>query len=123
MDKDNESKHPGGRPKAVQWLEEEAVLFGKFRATEQTIADYYGCSLRTIERMFSDDDNEFCRVYKKSLADSKMTLHEAQFNNALSGNSTMLVWLGKQMLGQTDKQEIDHTSGGKPIQPKITFSK
>ena len=34
---------------------------------------------------------------------------------AKKGNTSMLIWLGKQYLGQTDK--ADHTSGGERIQP------
>ena len=44
----------------------------------------------------------------KGRANLKKRLRKAQLDAALSGNSTMLIWLGKQMLGQVDKQEIEH---------------
>lgn len=37
-----------------------------------------------------------------------MSLRRAQMKLAESGNATMLIWCGKQYLGQTDKVEIDH---------------
>ena len=34
-----------------------------------------------------------------------MSLRRMQFEKAQTGNTTMLIWLGKQMLGQKDKIE------------------
>ena len=31
-----------------------------------------------------------------------------QWKSAEQGNVSMQIWLGKQMLGQSDKQEIEH---------------
>ena len=40
-----------------------------------------------------------------------MKLSEAQIHNAIvENNATLQVWLGKQYLGQTDKQEIKQES-------------
>jgi len=64
-----------GRPKAVNWTKDQVELFGRFRATYETMADYYGVDHRTIDRLM-EDDNEFCHIYKKSLSNSKMSLHE-----------------------------------------------
>ena len=41
---------------------------------------------------------------KKQMAFAKPKLRKAQFDCALGGNAAMLVWLGKQYLGQIDKQ-------------------
>lgn len=38
----------------------------------------------------------------------KASLRRMQFKSAEDGNVTMQIWLGKQMLGQRDKSEIDH---------------
>lgn len=37
-------------------------------------------------------------------------IRSKQVERALAGSDTMLIWLGKQMLGQSDK--LDHTTGG-----------
>ena len=44
---------------------------------------------------------------QKALA-GKASLRRTQWKTATGGNPTMQIWLGKNMLGQTDKQEIDH---------------
>lgn len=70
--------------------------------TNVEIADIVGCSHDTLARRFKDE-----------LADGrshgKASLRRKQWNVALSGNVTMLIWLGKQILGQSDKQEIVQT--------------
>ena len=36
-----------------------------------------------------------------------MSLRRAQYQKALDGNPTMLIWLGKQILGQRERVDID----------------
>lgn len=103
-----------GRPK-IKLDDTKAEIFGKFRATQETMADYFDCSVDTIRRNMQDEDSKFCKAYKKGYANAKMKLSEMQFKIALEGNVTMLIWLGKQHLGQSDKQEFDHTTKGEKI--------
>ncbi len=99
-----------GRPKEEFNLE-QVELFGRFKATYDTMSDWFGVSTRTIERLMSPSNEEitdFCRAYKKGNSDLKLKLSEAQIHNALvEGNATLQVWLGKQYLNQKDKQEIN----------------
>ncbi len=105
--------HGAGRPKNEYDLE-KVEIFGRFRATYETMADYFGVCVRTIEREMSPSNNpetEFCRYYKKGHVKLKMRLSEAQIHNAIEcNNATLQVWLGKQYLGQKDKQEIEQNS-------------
>lgn len=74
--------------------------------TDEEIATILGVSLRTItDRKQSDD--EFLRVYEKGFADGKKSLRRLQWGAAEKGNITMQIWLGKQILGQSDKHEFD----------------
>lgn len=47
------------------------------------------------------------RNYKEDMAEGKekckASIRRKQFELAMAGNPTMLVWLGKNLLGQTDK--------------------
>lgn len=47
----------------------------------------------------------FSDTYKKHSEVGKISLRRAQYKAAENGNTTMLVWLGKQYLGQADKIE------------------
>lgn len=58
--------------------------------------------------------NEFLASNKKALdhwdeglENGRASLRRMQFKNAQAGNVTMQIWLGKQYLGQKDKQEIE----------------
>ena len=70
-------------------------------ATQQEIASDLGVDLRTLQRK-----RDFAAVYKRGMDKGCLSLRHKQFNLAKAGDKTMLVWLGKQLLGQSDKREI-----------------
>lgn len=57
------------------------------------------CSADTLGRRYAD-------VIKKGRENGKMSLKRKQWEMAMKGNITMLIWLGKQILGQMDRTEI-----------------
>ncbi len=65
------------------------------------IADFFEVSTDTIYR-------NYAAQLAKGRGERNLTLREYQFNAAAQGNSTMLVWLGKQYLGQTDNLIDQH---------------
>ena len=62
------------------------------------IASFYGCASSTISRGFA-------QAVAKGKANGKMQLRKAQMKAAISGNVTMQIWLGKQMLGQQESPQ------------------
>lgn len=98
----------------------QVEIFGMYRATQETMAEYYGVSIDTIARRMKDQDSDFCKAYKKGSGLCLMRLREAQVKKALTGDSTMLIWLGKVLLGQREtlKNEIDVTQPIKLIVDK-----
>ncbi|MCL4408214.1 MAG: hypothetical protein M1542_07625 [Thermotogae bacterium] len=91
-----------GRPKkAIDYETVEKLAL--IHCTEEEIGEFLDISVRTLQR-----NKEFCRVYKKGLKKGKMSLRRMQFKAAEDGNVAMMIWLGKQYLGQTDKQELRH---------------
>lgn len=71
--------------------------------TLEEIGAVVGCSEDTLERRFAD-------VIAKGRAERRAKLRQLQLKAADAGNITMMIWLGKQMLGQTDKLETDNTN-------------
>ena len=60
----------------------------------------------TLNRRLKERNYEnFEDFYKKHNDEGRMSLRRMQWSAAENGNSTMLVWLGKQYLNQKDKQE------------------
>lgn len=99
-------KGDNGRP-PFEFDEKQVYIFGMYSATQETMAEYYGVSIDTIRRRMQDENSEFCRAYKKGAGLGLMKLREAQMAKALAGDSTMLIWLGKQLLGQKDAVQQD----------------
>ena len=54
-------------------------------------------------------------MIKRGRARLRKSLRRAQIRSALSGNSTMLVWLGKQYLGQSDRPDHSVSADHKVI--------
>ena len=97
-----ETKRKVGRPK-IELDPKDAKIFGYFRATYETMAEQIGCHYDTIRRAMQDENSEFCKAYKKAFSGMKMKLSEAQLKHGLAGNASLLIWLGKQYLGQKDE--------------------
>jgi hypothetical protein len=65
-----------------------------------------GCSNAEIARWFDIDEStlayNFNTILAKGREQLKQSLRRAQIKLALSGNAVMLIWLGKNLLGQSD---------------------
>ena len=70
--------------------------------TKSEIAAFFNCSEKTIY-------NRFTEIITKGRENGKANLRDVQLKSALAGNVTMLIWLGKQYLNQTDKQNTGIT--------------
>ena len=66
--------------------------------TTEEIASITGCSKDTLERRYA-------AVIKAARDKGKSSLRRLQWAAAQSGNVTMLIWLGKQLLNQREKSE------------------
>jgi hypothetical protein len=62
------------------------------------IASFFDVDESTIRKRFPE-------LLAKGREKGKGYLRDLQWKAATNGNSTMLVWLGKQYLGQTDKTD------------------
>lgn len=72
--------------------------------TLDDISGWFDCSPDTIERWCKKTYQEtFADVYKKKSSNGKVSLRRKQYEIAMQGNVTLLIWLGKQHLGQMDK--------------------
>lgn len=94
-----------GRPK-IKLNYTLAKELAEIHCTQQEIADVLNVSTKTLQR-----DEEFCRLYKKGLMEAKQSLRRMQFKSANKGSVVMQIWLGKQYLGQSDKEQIETNNG------------
>jgi hypothetical protein len=99
------SKQKVGRPKTEIDLEvlEELAHDGCVNAE---IAAFFGITERALEIRFAKE-KELRDAKLRGLLKGNVSLRRAQMAAALRFDKTMMVWLGKQRLGQTDKIETD----------------
>jgi hypothetical protein len=94
-----------GRPKVkIGWREFDALCV--VQATAEEIAAFFGCSTDTISRAVQEKHGcTFAEYLGQKRGKGKISLRRAQMQAALAGDKTMLIFLGKQYLGQADRIE------------------
>ena len=84
-----------GRSKTVI-PEEEFLKLARLHCTWKEISDFYDVPVGTLRDNFAD-------LYKKGTVETNQRLRKAQLDLALNKHDrVMLIWLGKQMLGQAE---------------------
>ena len=75
--------------------------------TGEEIAGVLGMDYDTLNRNCKEQKGMYISEYiKQHQNGGNMSLRRAQWKAAEGGNVTMQIWLGKQWLNQTDKQEV-----------------
>jgi hypothetical protein len=91
-----------GRPKAVIDLALAEEL-GQIHCTLSECAAVLGVAEKTLSNRA-----DFLQVYKRGKEDGKASLRRMQLKAAKGGNVSMMIWLGKQLLGQREAPENGH---------------
>ena len=89
----------------------KTILTDEQKAEIKLLASHFCTKTEIIARMnlginldtFTDN---FTKIYENGREYGKSILRSLQNKAAQNGNVTMLIWLGKQYLGQSDKTEI-----------------
>jgi hypothetical protein len=94
-----------GRPrKEINWTALDKLCH--IQCTLSEIAGYHECSEDTIERAIKREKGvTFAEYYKTKSMGGKISLRRKQFQVAIDGDKGMLIWLGKQYLGQKERAE------------------
>ena len=89
----------------IDWEQFEKLC--TMQCTKEEIADWFDCSHDTIERAVKRKTGEgFASFYNKKRVGGKISLRRSQFELAKK-YPAMAIWLGKQLLGQKDTQEVE----------------
>ena len=91
-----------GRNKVVI-PEEQVAQLSEYHCTNKEMADFFDVPLQTFMDNFRD-------IITKHRIITKQRLRKKQLEVALNGDKTMLIWLGKQMLGQSENPISDESS-------------
>jgi Winged helix-turn-helix DNA-binding len=93
----------GGRPKGseIEVDIDEMMKWARAGCTQKEIAQKLGISWPTLMDRLSRP--EYKGAYERAQGEMIISLRSKQVAMALGGNVTMLIWLGKQYLGQRDQ--------------------
>ena len=83
-----------GRNKTVI-PEEQVMELARLHCTNKEIADFFDVPMTTLTDNFRD-------ILTKGRLETKQRLRSAQLKLALNGDRTLLIWLGKNILGQSE---------------------
>ena len=88
------------RPKKYDIDTKDVQKLAEYGCTQREIADFFGCDESLISKSYSS-------FITKGRSKGKIRLRQLQHKAAEDGNVTMLIWLGKQRLGQSEKTELE----------------
>jgi hypothetical protein len=103
-EKPKRKNKPGaGRPRKEV---DESLIFNlaKIHCTMAEISAMTDISVSTLE-------NNFYELIQKGKEEGKASLRRSQYLAAQKGNVAMMIWLGKQLLGQRERADLDIQSG------------
>lgn len=101
-------KNKGGRPRKELSEEqyEQVKSLVRIQCTAQECCSFLGMDDNTLDRRLKERGyGGFGDFYKRYGDEGKSSLRRRQWKSAMDGNVTMQIWLGKQMLGQSDKTQ------------------
>lgn len=75
---------------------EQVTKLAAINCSMKEMASILSCDVRTLQRRFAD-------VIEKGRDTGKTSLKRKQYEVAMKGNVTMLIWLGKIFLGQHEE--------------------
>jgi hypothetical protein len=86
------------------------------QCTLSEISSFFNCSEDTIEAWVKKEyKQDFSDIFRQKRGKGKISLRRRQWQAAQEGNTALLIFLGKQYLGQADKMESEVNSANGPM--------
>lgn len=79
-------------------------------ASQEYCAEKLGISVDSLTRRLNEKGYSFAEYKHKKQEPMRINLLKKQYDVAMAGNVTMLIWLGKQHLNQAEKVETANLS-------------
>lgn len=103
-----EKKKRGAPKKVISKKQFESLC--EIQCTEEEICSVLDVTDKTLNKWCNETySKNFSEIFNEKRLGGKASLRRNQWNLSKT-NPTIAIWLGKQYLGQKDKQEIDTTS-------------
>jgi len=100
LNRQKDMTNKAGRPK-LELDEEQVYKLASLNVTVKDMADVLGCSKSALE-------NNYLDVIDQGRANLRASILRKQYEVGITDkNVTMLIWMGKQHLGQADKKAVE----------------
>lgn len=94
-----------GRPRKPINQEEFEKLCG-LQCTKAEIQGWFDITDKTLDRWVKETYSvSFSVIFQQKRMGGLISLRRKQYETAMKGDKVLLIWLGKQYLGQKDKHE------------------
>ena len=90
------------RPKKYEIEPKKVEQLASFGCTNIEIASFFGCDESLIRKSYSE-------FLTKGRNKGKIRLRQLQWKSAENGNVPMQIWLGKNLLHQSDNPTLDES--------------
>jgi hypothetical protein len=101
---DGRQNNPGRPEKPIDWNKVDQLLMSG--CTGPQIAPHFDISPKTLyEKVFDKFNVNFTQYSALKKEQGISLLLAKQFEKAMKGDNTMLIWVGKQLAGQRDLKE------------------
>tara|TARA_B100001057_G_scaffold47664_1_gene42473 strand:- start:265 stop:618 length:354 start_codon:yes stop_codon:yes gene_type:complete len=88
----------------IDWSQVDKMC--EIHCTGEEQASILGVDYDTLNSACKREKGQnFSDYFRKKASGGKMSLRRRQYTSAMDGNTTMMVWLGKNWLGQSDMPE------------------
>jgi len=117
-------------PLTMERICHDLESLGWLHCTYEEVAAWLSSKYDLPIDLGKDDVEYFFRQNEKAKAafergkgKSMISLRRKQIQKAMDGDTSMLIWCGKNLLGQKDRQQNEHTGeDGKPIKMIIKWA-
>lgn len=96
----------GRPPKPIDWDVFDGLC--ELQCTQVEIASWFDMTVDTIHKRVQDEKRvPYSEYYEEKASKGCISLRRKQWQVAMKGDKTMLIWLGKQYLSQKENQDFD----------------
>jgi hypothetical protein len=94
--------------KEISWDDFDKLC--AIQCTGEEIAAFFEIDYDTLNSICKRERGKgFSDCFAQKRQSGKISLRRRQFQSALEGNPSMMIWLGKNWLGQQDQQVVEGT--------------
>ena len=105
-----------GRPRTIEINWDMFDKLCELQCTEREIAGFFGCSVDTLNSRCKEEYGQtFSELFAQKRKAGHISLRRWQWQSAEKGNTAMLIFLGKQYLGQSDKPAVESEETRMPL--------